>query len=160
MYSSQGFSETEIIGALAFGSFNTRQSKDSGALAASAGGTYLLRELNRQIPELTPLLADLELTQQSVGGSSGSNVLVPTVGVKRYLTPELRLGYSQIVGTAPSGATNLQVRDLGAEYRISRIFYLTGEILERRSGGSSSVTTSSSQSSLEYNLDVRARHEY
>jgi hypothetical protein len=48
--------------------------------------------------------------------------------------------------------------DLSAEYRLGRLFYLTGERIERRV--TSSLGTGTPEHEVEYNLDVRARLEY
>jgi len=162
MTDDQGHSESDIATMLALG-YNpkdqTAGGKDAGVAATALGSQYLLRQLSQQFPEITPIIGDVTLGNQIVEtGEGGRKEVVPTVAIRRDITGGLSLNYSQIVGAPTTSTVNLQVRDFGAEYRINRIFYLTGEILERRPGTSSA--TSSGQSQFEYNLDLRARHEY
>ena len=67
----------------------------------------------------------------------------------------LRLGES---GAGVTGGYTVDFRDVGAEYRISKVFFLTGQVVERRKG--SAVTPGASQSEMQYNVDLSARHEW
>jgi hypothetical protein len=161
MTDDQGRSQSDIATMLALG-YNPKEqqanSKDAGVTATALGSQYLLRQFSQQFPEITPILGDVTYGTQIVEtGDGGRKQVVPTIGIRRDFSPALSLNYSQIVGAPTTSSINLQVRDFGAEYRINRIFYLTGEILERRPGTSAS---SAAQSQFEYNLDLRARHEY
>jgi translocation and assembly module TamB len=162
--SPHALTEQEIVQLMTVGRFGfglaagQRYAPGGEAIVAGAtGGQYLLRQMAQQFPEISPILGDLEVGTQVVE-VDGRGKPVPQIGINRYFTPEFRVRYSQVLGSPSSGAIGLNVRDLGAEYRISRIFFLTGEILERRTGSSSTPTVS--QSELEYNLDLRARYEY
>jgi hypothetical protein len=84
--------------------------------------------------------------------------VVPSVGVSHYLTSDFLLRYSQLLGGVQTGGYDFDFRDVGAEYRISKIFYLSGEVVERRTG--SVLTPGASASELDYNVDLRARHEW
>ena len=164
LMSSTGLSEQEIVQRLTLGRFGLGLTRDqryapgsAEIVAGATGGQYLLRQLAQQFPEVSPLLGDVEVGTQVVQTDRGG-LIVPTIGIGRYVTPDVRVRYSQALGTPSTATSGVNVRDLGAEYRISRIFFLTGEILERRTG--SSLTPTVSQSELEYNLDLRARYEY
>ena len=130
-----------------------------GILLVGVTGTqYLVRQLAREVPEFASLLADVEVGTTVGQGGSGERIYT-TIGVSRYFTPELRLRYSQVVGVKEGTTTDeLNLWDISAEYRIGRIFYLTGEIIERRTN--SSLGRGTAQHEVEYNLDVRARYEY
>ena len=122
------------------------------------GTQYLVRQLAREVPEFSNLLADVEVGTTVGQGSTGERIYT-TIGVSRYFTPELRLRYSQVVGAGGRGASDeLNLRDVSAEYRIGRIFFLTGEIIERRTN--SALGNGTAQHEMEYNFDVRARYEY
>jgi hypothetical protein len=131
-----------------------------GQIAGAYGGNYLLRQLSTEVPELRPFVGDVQFGTQVVPGSSTTRAeVLPTVGARRDFSQVFSLNYSQIIGTPTQNAYEVQVRDFGAEYKINKIFYLTGEILERRPGVYGTTNTST-QSQFEYNLDLRARHEY
>lgn len=156
MSDDQGDSKSAIVQLLTLGRFEGLQ---AGQIAQAYGGTYLLRQLSTEFPELKPLVGDVELGTQVIPGDAYTRPeVVTTVGTRRDFSSVFSLKYSQIVGKPIQTNYDLQVRDFGAEYKINRIFYLTGEILERRPG--SIGTTTNSQSQFEYNLDLRARHEY
>jgi hypothetical protein len=155
MSNDLGYSKSDIVKLLAYGRFEGLQ---KGQVAGAYGGQYLLRQLSTEFPELKPIVGDVEFGTQVVQGSTKAEVL-PTVGARRDFSSVFSLNYSQIIGTPTQTAYNVQVRDFGAEYKINRIFYLTGEILERRPG-TYGTTSTSTQSQFEYNLDLRARHEY
>jgi len=165
--SSSGMSETEIIQLLTYGRFGLDRGNgdplarpDQRLLVGTMGGQYLVRQLARQFPEAASVLDEVEVGTALVEDEAGGH-LVPRVGVSRYLTGDLRLRYSQLLGEAGTGATSgysVDFRDVGAEYRVSRIFFLTGQVVERRKG--SALTPGASQSELQYNVDVSARHQW
>jgi hypothetical protein len=95
--------------------------------------------------------------QQVPLNEQGKAQVLTTVGTRRDFSSVFSLNYSQIIGTPAPSQYDVQVRDFGAEYKINKIFYLTGEILQRRPGTAGTTVTNSQ---FEYNLDLRARHEY
>lgn len=165
--SSSGMSETEIIQLLTYGRFGLDSGNgdplarpDQRLLVGTMGGQYLVRQLARQFPEAASVLDEVEVGTALVEDEAGGH-LVPRVGVSRYLTGDLRLRYSQLLGEAGTGATSgysVDFRDVGAEYRVSRTFFLTGQVVERRKG--SALTPGASQSELQYNVDLSARHQW
>ena len=75
------------------------------------------------------------------------------MGVSRYFTNDLLLRYSQVVGGVDDkSAQSVDYLDISAEYRLSRLLFLRGQVTRRKG---SQVTTAD-----QYNLDVRARYEY
>jgi hypothetical protein len=122
------------------------------------GTQYLVRQLAREVPELSVLLADIDVGTTVGGGSSGERIYT-TVGLSRYFTPDLLLRYSQVVGgSGGTTADELNLWEVSAEYRIGRLFYLTGERVDRRV--TSSLGSGTPEHEVQYNLDVRARLEY
>jgi hypothetical protein len=152
MSNDLGYSKSDIVQLLTFGRFVGMQ---KGQVAGAYGGTYLLRQLSTEFPELKPLVGDVEFGTQVVVGNGKTAEVLPTAGFRRDFSSVFSLNYSQIIGTPTQNQYDVQVRDFGAEYKINRIFYLTGEILQHRPG-----TQSTNNSQFEYNLDLRARHEY
>jgi autotransporter translocation and assembly factor TamB len=159
--SGAGRSETEIIRLLTYGRFGGGADPFGGGqqrvIAGTMGGQYLVRQLAREVPEAASLLREVDVGTAVVNSETGGRV-VPSVGVSHYLTSDFLLRYSQLLGGVQWGGSDFDVRHLGAEYRISKIFYLTGEVVERRTG--SVLTPGASASELDRNLDLRARHEW
>jgi len=165
--SSSGLSETQIIQLLTYGRFGLDRRNpdplgrpDQRLIVGTMGGQYLVRQLARQFPEASSLLNEVELGTAVVEDEAGGR-LVPRVGVSRYLTSDLRLRYSQLLSEGSTGVTggySVDFRDVGAEYRISKVFILTGQVVERRKG--SALTPGASRSELQYNVDLGARHEW
>jgi autotransporter translocation and assembly factor TamB len=159
LWSSSGLAQTDIVSLLTVGRFGIGDEEYSGAdqriLVGVTGTQYLVRQLAREFPEISSLLGDIE-----VGTTVGEGERIyTTVGVSRYFTPDLLLRYSQVVGgSGGSSVGELNLWDLSAEYRLGRLFYLTGERIERRV--TSSLGTGTPEHEVEYNLDVRARLEY
>jgi hypothetical protein len=157
MSDDRGDSKSEIVTLMTQGQL---AGLNGGQIAGAYGGNYLLRQLSTEVPELRPLVGDVQfgtqVVQQYENGTVARSQVLPTIGARRDLSSVFSLNYSQILGTPMPSQYDVQVRDFGAEYKINRIFYLTGEILERRPGTANTVTNSQ----YEYNLDLRARHEY
>jgi hypothetical protein len=74
--------------------------------------------------------------------------------VSRYFTRDLLLRYSQVVGDV-SSAMRVDYQDLEAEYRISRLLFVSGQVTRQRG----QLVTSSQEQTL-YKMNLRARHEY
>jgi hypothetical protein len=85
------------------------------------------------------------------------------VGVGTQITPNLLLRFRQRVPglsrdyTRPSTATSPFERDVEAEYRINRFFYITSELTQRRSPSGSTGATGGAP---EFNVNLKARWEY
>jgi hypothetical protein len=164
LWSSSGLGQTDIVSLLTVGRFGIGEDDYTGGdqrlLVGVTGTQYLVRQLSREFPEISPLLADIEVGTTVGKGSTGERIYT-TVGLSRYFTPDLLLRYSQVVGGGGSGGVatdELNLWDVSAEYRIGRLFFLTGEIIERRV--TSSLGSGTPEHEVQYNLDVRARFEY
>jgi hypothetical protein len=139
-----------------------------GALKQAAG-SYLFRQIARN-PDLAPVLRDVELssTQEQSLDPSQSSLSVPgtgtlsanksftTLGMQRYLTRDLLVRYSQIVGDVGNDVQRVDYQDLAAEYRLNRLLFLQGQVTRRRGV----LVTTQDENQTIYNLDVRARYEY
>ncbi len=148
-------SQTEIASLLTFGQFQS----GAGAAIGQVGVGYLARQLARQVPELEQYLGVVELgttqDQNNVTTTGGfASKAYYTVGVSRYFTRDLLLRYSQVVGDL-TDAQSVDFQDLDAEYRISRLLYLNGQVKRRRG-----FLVTAQEQSVYYNLEVRARYEY
>jgi hypothetical protein len=162
LWSSSGLAQTDIVALLTVGRFgigaDDYTSGDQRLLVGVTGTQYLVRQLAREVPELSVLLADIDVGTTVGGGSSGERIYT-TVGLSRYFTPDLLLRYSQVVGgSGGTTADELNLWEVSAEYRIGRLFYLTGERVDRRV--TSSLGSGTPEHEVQYNLDVRARLEY
>jgi hypothetical protein len=127
---------------------------------------YVTQAINRQLSaELSQVfkgyVQEWSLERESGGLFGGSGGYV--VGVRVPITPDLDVRYRQNVsgvGTTPSSAlpgTNPFERDVAAEYRINRFFYITAELAERRAAVGS---TTSASGTTDFNVNLKARWEY
>jgi len=130
--------------------------------------SYLTRTISRQLSaELSRTfrgyLTDWEIASQTGGGLGQGDLLV---GVGSQLTPRLRFGVRQRVpGTgrytpstsASTSTPTLVERDIEAEYRISRFFYFTSQLTQKRTVTGS---TSAISGSPDFNVNLKARWEY
>lgn len=144
-------SQSEIVSLLTYGQL-TGGAGQIGAL----GVGYLMRQLTREIPELSQYVGDIEVGSTVAEGTTGgttSSQTYTTVGVSRYFTRDLLVRYSQVVGDV-SQAASVNYQDVTAEYRLNRLFYVSGQVTRRRgvliTGGDET----------RYDLDLRARFEY
>ena len=153
--SPSNLSQTKIAELLTYGQLQT----ESGV--KQVGAQYLARQLTRQFPELEQHFGYIEVGQavDKMGSSSQTTTgtetakSYTTVGVSRYFTQDLLLRYSQVVGGVDDkNAQSVDYLDISAEYRLSRLLFLRGQVTRRKG---SQVTTAD-----QYNLDVRARYEY
>jgi hypothetical protein len=126
---------------------------------------YVTRAINRQLSvEMSRVFQgyvnEWALRRESGGLFTGEGDLYAEVGIP--LTAAWQIRYSQRVPglaqgtpTYNAGAAPLE-RDLEVEYRLSRFFFVTSEVLQRR------VPTGSANSSSgpEFNVNLKARWEY
>lgn len=150
--SPSNMSQSQIAELLTYG-----QLKTDNALQ-QVGAQYLARQLARQFPELEQHFGYIEVGQavdnskQTTTGAETAKSYT-TVGVSRYFTNDLLLRYSQVVGGVDErNAQSVDYLDISAEYRLSRLLFLRGQVTRRKGV---QVTTAD-----QYNLDVRARYEY
>jgi len=126
--------------------------------------SYLTRALNRQLSgELSRAfrgyITDWEFARQQGGVIGGQGGLL--VGAGAQLSPQFMVRYRQLLpgtGRYPSTTNDpLVERDLEAEYRINRFFYVTSQLTQKRNGAGSTSTVSSTP---DFNLNLKARWEY
>ena len=142
-------SQGEIAQLLTSGQIGT------GAIQTAAVG-YLARQVASQIPELSQYVGviDVGTTVDATLPGASTTKTYTNVGVSRYFTRDLLLRYSQVVGDVTE-AQRVDYQDLEAEYRISRLLFVSGEVTRQKG----QLVTSSQEQTL-YKMNLRARHEY
>lgn len=143
--------------------------EDAGAMALGDPlDNYLTRAINRTLSEemsraFRGYVSEWQLERERGGLLGGTGDII--MRVRSQITPSLQVGYGQRVGSlglattsATAGAAELNPfeRDVQAEYRINRFFFVTTELIQRRSLGGQSATTSGA----EFNVNLKARWEY
>jgi hypothetical protein len=105
-------------------------------------------------------VSEWEVARETGGLMTGQGDL--TVKVGSQINRNLTLKYGQRVPglgrpITPSLTSSPFERDVEAEYRLNRFFYVTSQLTQRRTltGGVSSVTTTP-----EFNVSLKARWEY
>ena len=154
--------QSTILRSLTVGPWLGEQKNRSRAGQALADD-WVTRNLNRQLSaDLSHLfqgyLGDWELARESGGLFVGQGEVI--VGVNTQLTRNLNLRYRQRVpGFARQTATTTPTqdpfeRDVEAEYRINRFFFISSEVTKRR------ALTSNAATAPEFNVSLKARWEY
>ena len=126
---------------------------------------YLTRAINRTVSAemsraFRGYINEWALERQQGGLLQGQGDLV--LGVGTQLTPSLSLRYRQVLPglgratTTGTDAGNLFQRQVEAEYRLSRFFYLSTELAQKRLGSSSATQTNGA----DFNVNLKARWEY
>ena len=126
--------------------------------------SYLTRAISRQLSgELSRAfrgyLTDWEIARQQGGVLGGQGGFV--VGVGTQVTNQFMLRYRQLVPgtgryTTPTNETLIE-RDIEAEYRINRFFYVTSQLTQKRTVAG---TASSVSGTPDFNVSLKARWEY
>jgi translocation and assembly module TamB len=125
---------------------------------------YLTRALNRTLSEemsrvFRGYISQWELERERGGLLAGEGDVI--LGVGTQVTPQLSLRYRErIPGTGRAVGADLSTelfnRDIEAEYRLSRLIYITSGVRQRRS---TSLTTGSTVGT-DFNVNLKARWEY
>ncbi len=125
---------------------------------------YLTRAVNRTLSEemsrvFQGYISEWELERERGGLLAGEGDVI--LGVGTQVTPQLSLRYRErIPGTGRAVGADLEEelfnRDIEAEYRVSRLIYITSGVRQRRS---SSLTTGSTVGT-DFNVNLKARWEY
>jgi hypothetical protein len=128
---------------------------------------YVTRTLNRTLSaEMSRLFQgyvdEWALERERGGLFTGTGDLVATVGVPlgRNLSVRYRgrLGVANGDSRSPVGSTDdLFERNVEAEYRLNRFFYVTTEFVERRP---TTATTQATTGTRDFNVNLKARWEY
>jgi hypothetical protein len=127
---------------------------------------YLTRAINRTLStEMSRVFQgyvnEWELQREQGGIWGGTGEVIVSVGGQ--ITPQLAWRYRQRVPglgreTPASGlTTNPFERDVEAEFRLNRFFYITSEVTQRRSLG---ATQTVAAPGADFNLNLKARWEY
>ena len=154
--------EAQILKELTVGRFDPHQT------SVNPADSYLTRALNRQLSsELSKAfrgyLTEWEIARQS-GGVLGQGGVI--VGVGSQLNPRLAVRYRQLLpGTGATAAAtigagteaSLVERDIEAEYRLNRYFYVTTQLTQKRPVAGAASTTPGNQ---DFNVNLKARWEY
>lgn len=154
--------EPTILQELTVGRF-TRGSNLASALYDPIDN-YVTRAINRNLSTemsraFRGYVNEWELQREQGGLVTGEGNLV--VGVGTQLTPNLSLRYREALPglSKPTTPTNdvglLFQRQVEAEYRINRFFYITTELGQRRS-----ITQTTTQLQPDVNVNLKARWEY
>jgi hypothetical protein len=159
--SESGADEPQVLAALTYG-----PALGGSAVGASVNfaDNWVTRNLNNQLSaDLSRVfqgyLSDWALERESGGLFRGEGDVV--VGVTSQLTPKLDLRYRQRVPgftrTTPNLTTTPFERDVAAEFRLNRFFYVTSELTQRRTLTSPS---GAEPTAPEFNVNLKARWEY
>jgi hypothetical protein len=126
--------------------------------------SYLTRAISRQLSgdlsrAFRGYLTDWEIARQQGGVISGTGGVM--VGVGSQLSPQLMVRYRQLLpGTEryPTTTTELMVeRDIEAEYRINRLFYVTSQLTQKRTAAGNATNNTGTP---DFNVNLKARWEY
>ncbi len=149
-----GLTQSEIIQLLAVGTVGLspealgikpapgEQNGQPGVEQKALGvGTQLIAsELERRLARELGIVDEVTINP---GFSQGQQA---SVGVRKWITAELSVAYSQ-------GLSRGFNQDIAVEYRLGRSLFLRGEVIRRES-------TQFSPQTSQYNLDLKIRHEY
>jgi hypothetical protein len=166
--------QPDVLRALTYGQLinnNDKRAFQEGA--KSYADDYFTRAINRQLSAdmsraFQGYISELEFARESGGLFQGGGDVIVRVGVPLSRNATVRYGQrlpgmtrtGSGSGTSPTGpgaaATNPIERDIEAEYRLSRFFYFTTELTQRR------ATTLPGSGTLppEFNVNLKARWEY
>ena len=139
-----------------------------GALQGDPLDNFVTRAVNRSLSAdlsraFGGYVSEWSLERDRGGLFTGQGDLVVTAGGQ--VTNRLSLRYSQRLPGSTMGAdlpmtttsTNLFEREVRAEYRLSRFFYVTTDIAQRRTNtGNTNIGTNGP----DYNVNLKARWEY
>jgi hypothetical protein len=153
--------QSEILSALTYGgSLGQYQST-----AINFADDWVTRSLNRQLSaDLSRVfqgyLNDWAIERESGGIFGGEGDIY--VSTTAPLSSNVNVRYRQRVGgftrgTPTASTTNPLERDVAAEFRINRFFYISSELAQRRTA---TTTTGTSGTTPEFNVNLKARWEY
>ncbi len=157
--SESGAGEAQILKALTYGPVQS----ETRAAGVGFADSWVTRNLNRQLSaDLSRVfqgyLTDWEVARES-GGVLGEGEIV--IGATVPLTPQINVRVRQYVPGFGRPTTNVTStpfeRDVAAEFRINRFFYVTSELTQRRALTSTSTV---SPAAPEFNVNLKARWEY
>jgi translocation-and-assembly-module (TAM) inner membrane subunit TamB-like protein len=160
--SEGGWDQPTILAALTYGQVGDRKL----AAGVDFADAWVTRNLNRQLSdELSNVfqgyLNDWTLERESGGlfQGVGDYVIGTNVPLSRDINVRVRqrLGLREPGTTSTTTTTNPFERDVEAEYRISRFFFITSQLTQRRP---LSTTSGTATTPPEFNVNLKARWEY
>jgi autotransporter translocation and assembly factor TamB len=130
---------------------------------------YMTRAINRSLStDLSQAFGgyinEWSLERDRGGLFSGEGEVV--MSATSQITNQLSLGYSQrlpglsrdvLTPLSPTSSTDLFERQVRAEFRLNRFFFVTTDISQRRTSGSTSTAVGAGP---DYNVNLKARWEY
>ncbi|HYM81306.1 MAG TPA: translocation/assembly module TamB domain-containing protein [Candidatus Limnocylindria bacterium] len=159
--SENNWDEPQILRAITVGRFVD----EKGGLAFEDPlDSYVTQALNRQLSAdlsraFRGYLNEWEVARESGGLVRGTGGVLVRVGIP--LTSRLAVRYGQRVPGLDRPDENVRTgtveRDIEAEYRLNRFFYVSSELTQRRTLTGSTSTVSSSP---DFNVNLKARWEY
>lgn len=149
--------EPRILRELTIGRFLDR----NGLAIGDPLDHYLTRAINRTVSAevsraFKGYINEWVLEREQGGLLQGQGSLV--LGVGTQLTPNLSLRYREALpglATSTNNVGSLFQRQVEAEYRLSRFFYLTTELAQRRG-----ITPTTALIGTDINVNLKARWEY
>jgi hypothetical protein len=155
--------EPRILRELTVGRFF--DARQGGVQLGDPLDNYLTRAINRTVSAemsraFRGYISEWELERERGGLLRGEGDLV--LGVGSQITPNISLRYRQRVPGLTRPTTTLTgdiedtfERDVEAEYRLNRFFYVTTELTQHRT-----VLGSITQPATDFNVNLKARWEY
>jgi hypothetical protein len=156
--------EAQILRELTLGRVVPTQDEKGLRRAADPLDSYLTRAISRQLSgELSRAfrgyLTDWEIAREQGGVIGGQGGVL--VGVGSQLSPQLMVRYRQLLpGTERYPTTtseSLVERDIEAEYRINRLFYVTSQLTQKRTASGNATNNTGTP---DFNVNLKARCEY
>lgn len=161
--SPRDWDQPRVLEELTVGRLTDSSGEITGQSLGDPLDDYVTRAINRQLSQemskvFQGYVNEWAFRRESGGLFTGEGDLYAEVGIP--LSTQWQIRYSQRVPGLgrPSYSTTTQPleRDLEVEYRLSRFFYVTSEVLQRRTTTASTATSSGA----EFNVNLKARWEY
>lgn len=160
--SDSDWDQKRILTELTYGRFVAGQSVTLG----DPLDNYVTRQLNRQLSyDLSKLfnqkITEWEISRDQGGLLTGEGGLYARVGTN--VTPRVAVYYKERLGgfdrplSTGNGSASAFQRDIEAEYRINRFFFITTEVAQRRV---LTGATNVAPGGTDFNVSLKARWEY
>ena len=159
LHDDSGHNESYLWKILTIGQFTTAamepttagQTTGTGPDATLPVRNYLFRNAERWLAEVG-FIDTIDLKSGTATATNPNGGTIGSIGLGRYVTPELYVKYSRnFSGNAE------QAQSLSAEYRVTRHLLLRGEQIRP---GPGSQLTPEQKDKEQYNLDLKMRLEY
>ncbi len=158
--------EARMLRELTVGRFYDPSQRNLLANLGDPLDNYLTRAINRTLSEemsrvFSNYVSEWSVERERGGILRGEGEVM--IGATTQITPKLSLRYRQVVRgfgrdyTASGIIPNPLERDVEAEYRLNRFFYISTEVAQRRA---SIGTVTGSSATPDFNVNLKARWEY